>query len=301
MTPRQIIAKAWAITTKEKQLWQWGCIAAIFETLRTLELFLYQGYYLYSFTKGETVGWLSVEMLFFQSLPLWLFILGTVLLIVLLVCQLFIPTLAEGAVIGLAAKSYTNKEVKGGFILGMYNFFPILEIHGFFILSSFSIALAAGSMLLRYGGDPGFIASSMSILIFLWVFAVIFRFFASFAEEAVVIRKLGAFAAVARSFKLVVSNVSHLMFLLLLLVVISLRIVINTALVILVPAITIGLGWLLTFILSPTISYIIGSIIGLALLIVASYFFAYLTVFKQTVWTLTFMELDKQKDLDIIH
>ena len=32
----------------------------------------------------------------------------------------------------------------------------------------------------------------------------------------------------------------------------------------------------------------------------ASYFFAYLHVFKQTVWTLTYIELSSRKEQDII-
>jgi hypothetical protein len=34
--------------------------------------------------------------------------------------------------------------------------------------------------------------------------------------------------------------------------------------------------------------------------LIASYFFGYLHVFQHTVWTITFMELRKHKDLDVI-
>lgn len=299
MTPREIIALAWAITTKEKALRRWGFCSAIFETLRNVELILYQAYFLYMFWKGITVGWLSVEILFFESLPFWMFLSLTIFLIVLLILELFVPTMCQGAIIGLAAKSYRKEEVRGGLVLGLYNFFPILEIHGLFVLSSATLVFSACSMVLRYvEGEVKY--AIMSMILLLWGIAALFRFFANFAEEGVVIRKIGVFDAVGRSFKLILSNMGHIVFLLILLVVITLRIFITALMIFLFPAIVIGIGLLLTLFLSHTISFIITSIVGTILLVVLSYFFAYLEVFKQTVWTLTYMELSKLKDVDII-
>ena len=62
-----------------------------------------------------------------------------------------------------------------------------------------------------------------------------------------------------------------------------------------------GVGLLLTKVFSPVLSYSIGSFIGLILVATGSYFFAYVTVFKQTVWTITYLELSQIKDLDVIH
>ena len=39
----------------------------------------------------------------------------------------------------------------------------------------------------------------------------------------------------------------------------------------------------------------------MCLVATGSYFFAYVTVFKQTVWTITYLELSQIKDLDVIH
>ena len=70
--------------------------------------------------------------------------------------------------------------------------------------------------------------------------------------------------------------------------------------VILIPAIVIGIGFSLTFLLPTAISYSIAAVIGLVIIFLSSYFFAYLEVFRQTVWTLTYIELCKLKDLDLI-
>ncbi len=95
-------------------------------------------------------------------------------------------------------------------------------------------------------------------------------------------------------------KLSHVMFLLLLLFVISLRIVVNAIMVVLIPGIILGLGLLLATILPTSISYTIAGIVGVGLVVAASYMFAYIHAFKVAVWTITYLELIKHKDLDVI-
>jgi len=300
MTPRQIIAAAWTITKRERHLRRWGYVGALFETLRNIELVLYQVYYLYWYFKGITVSWWSVEVLFFERLPMWLAITITLFIIVLFILELFIPTLAQGAIIGLAAKAYNKEEVKGGLILALYNFFPLLEVHGLFVLSSSTTVFTICSMLLRYL-EPGFIkTTSIIVVLGLWLLALLFYFLSSFGEEGIVIKKMGVFESIGRSSKLIISHLSHIMFVLLLLFVISIRVFINAILVLLIPGLGIGLSLLLTIFLPTAISYSLGAIAAFIALLFATYFIAYLHVFRQTVWTLTFLELNKQKDLDVI-
>ncbi len=262
----------------------------------------YQAYFLYWYFKGEHAGYWSVEVDLFRALGLPLFIILTVLSLLLIVLELFMPTVATGAIIGLGAKAYNKEKLTGGFIMGLYNFFPLLEIHGMFILSSFSLVFSACSLILRYmGDDNGVKMAVMGVVIAIWAVAGTFRLLSIFAEEAVVIKKMSVFSAMGGSFKLILSHLSHFMFLMLLMLVISVRIIMRTILVLLVPSVAIGLGLLLTFIGLPSmVSFWIATIVGLVLLVFASYFLAYLHIFKQTVWTVTFMELSKQRELDKI-
>jgi hypothetical protein len=46
--------------------------------------------------------------------------------------------------------------------------------------------------------------------------------------------------------------------------------------------------------------FVLERFIGLVLTFVAAYFFTYLHVFKQAVWTIMYMELIKEKELDKI-
>ena len=301
MTPRDIIAKAWAMTKKEKQLRRWGFSSALLETLLNIKLLIYQSWFIYIYvTTGNTVSFFAMEELFLDFMTAtaaWTLI---IIIFSMIAIELVFPHFAKGAMIGLAAKSHTKQEVKGGLVLALYNFLPIFIVHELFVLGGLSTVITLGSLMIRYGPPGDFLLLPLGLLGFFWVFSNVLQFFAAFSEEAIVIHKLGPFASIGKSMKLIISHLGHVVFLLILLFVISLRIIINIIMILLVPGVVIGVGLLLAKFLSPVISYTIGSIIGLALTVVASYFFAYLTVFRQTVWTITYLELSQMKDLDVI-
>ena len=70
----------------------------------------------------------------------------------------------------------------------------------------------------------------------------------------------------------------HVTFLLLLIFLISIRIAINAALVLVVPLLVVGASALLAFILPPLISYALASMLGLGVIILASYLLAYVSM-----------------------
>ncbi len=300
MTPREIIAEAWAITRREAALRRWGCTSSFFELLLSIKLISYQVYFLYEYFWGNGgAGFFDIEIAIYNSMPVWFFWTFLILLGLLFVIEFFFPHMALGAIIGLAAKSHTGEPVKGGMVLALYNFFPIFAIHEIFALGSLSTCITLTSVIIRYvGGSAG--GAVIVILWTVWLSSNIMRFFFSFSQEAVVIDRLGMFTAMGKSFKLIISYLGHIMFLLLLLFVISLRIILNAAIVVIIPGIIIGIVLLLGTFLSTVLTWVIGSIVGFILTLIASYFFAYLHVFKQTVWTITYMELKKHKDLDVI-
>lgn len=299
MQPRDIIAKAWAITKKEKDLRVWGFSAALLKTLLNAKLFLFQAWLIYSyFILKDPIGFFTIEKTLLENLPLGVAIGIITFFFILLFIEWLFPHAAKGAIIGLAAKSYRKEEVKGGLVLGIYNFFPIFAIHEMLVLSSITTTITLCSLALRYGGGAGPIA--VMLLTTLWLASNILEFFWIFAEEAVVVKKIGIREAIKQSFKLVISYLGHVVFLMILMLIIALRIVANLLMVILVPGIILGLGFLLTTYLPPAVSYSITTVLGLVLIVLASYLFAYLEVFRQTVWTITYMELSRLKDLDVI-
>lgn len=301
MTPREIIAKAWVITKKEKHLRRWGFASALLQTLLSLKLLIYQSWFFYLYViKGETISFFAMEEFLLEFMPAGIAWTIIITIFVLVGIELIFPHFAQGAVIGLSAKAHKKQEVRGGLVLALYNFVPIFIAHELFVLSSISTIITVASLMIRYGPAGDFILLPLGVLCFLWIFSVVLKLISSFAEEGIVIDKLGVFAAIAKSIKLIISHLGHVVFLLILLFVISLRIVINVLMILIIPGIVIGIGLLLAQFLPHILSFTISSLFGLVGVGVASYFFAYLTIFKQTVWTITYLELSKQKDLDII-
>jgi hypothetical protein len=300
VTPREIIAAAWAITTREPQLRRWAFTSSLLETLLKVKLVGYQLYFAYEYFFGTgEAGFFDVEIKLYHSLPFGLFLTIVTVFILMVVVEFFFPHLCMGALIGLSAKSYRKEEVKGGLVLGLYNFFSIFTIHEFLTLGSLSTIITICSLVIRYVDGP--IGSfAITIILILFLFSLLLKFFFSFAEEAVVIQKMGIFQAIGRSFKLIVSHLGHVVFLLILLFVISLRIVVNAVAVVLIPAVILGLGLLLATVLPAVVSYTLSGLVGVGLVIAASYLFAYIQAFKVAVWTITYLELIKHKDLDVI-
>lgn len=299
MTPREIIAQAWAITRREKRLRRWGIAAAFLETLLDVKLVSYQAYFLWEYLQGGQAGFWDIEILLYQSVPFWAFLTIIITFGLMVLIEFFVPHMALGAIIGLAAKSFRGERVRGGFVLAIYNFLPLFTVREIFLFSSIATAATAISLVLRY--VPGDIKTPIVIgIALLWTISNILKFFASFAEEAIVVRRHGMFHAIGESFKLIVSNLGHVMFLLLLLFVISIRIFINMLTVLVIPGVTIGLGYLLATVLSAALSTLIAVLVGIALIVLAGYFFGYLHVFKETVWTITYIELSGRKDVSVI-
>ena len=299
MTPREIVAKAWAITKNEPVLRKWGFVSAFLQTISNALMFAYQIWLVYSlFILHKPVKFFVFEPLLFKHLPQWPAVSVLLIFITLIVIGWLFPHLAKGAIIGLGAKSYQKEEVKGGLVLAVYNFFPLFAIHQMLVISGFTTVILLSSYSVRYGGIAG--SWGMMIIIALWLFSTIMEFFWIFAEEAVVIRKEGVKRSIGKSFKLVLSYLGHVVFLMLLMLIIMMKIIANLLMIIIVPAIVFVIGFYLASLLPSSISYSIGAVTGIVIIFLSSYFFAYLEVFRQTVWTLTYIELSAMKELDII-
>ncbi len=300
MTPRDIIARSWALTLQHPALRGWSFVASFLETCIDTWLIVFQTTFLVTYLRtGHVTGFFDVGSQLYFFLPTWVFWGGITGVILLFINELFVPHLCRGAVIGLGAKAHLGEPTKGGLVLALYNFFPLFTLHGFVFLSSWTTTVSLISLILRYFEDP---VRSISIAMLLFFFLLMngLKFMFAFADQAVVVRKMSIFAAIARSIKIIVSHLSSILFLVVLLLVISIRIILNAAVVIILPALITGLGLLLALVFSPAASTVISAIVGLIALLVISYFFSYLYAFKVTVWTVMFLELDKEKDLDVI-
>ncbi len=299
MTPREIIAEAWAITVRETSLRRWGFAESFCETFLDVKLLGYQVYFLYAYFAEKHVGFFDDFEWLYSHVPLGFFLSILIGFGLLLLVEWIFPHIAAGAIIGLAAKSHRQEPVRGGLILALYNFLPIFAAHEFFVLASWSTTITLVSLSLRYvDGDVRFFM--VGVIVAFWVLSNALKFLASFTEQGIVIKQWNIFQSMGRSFKLLLSHLGHIVFLMLLLFIISIRIFINAIVILLIPGIVIGTGFVLVHVLSPLVSYVIAGLLGIVLIAVASYFFGYLHVFRRTVWTLAFLELTQQKDLTVI-
>ena len=301
MTPRDIIARAWTMTLEEKVLWPWGIVTAFAETLQSVQFISLQSWYFYTLIVDKRrVDFVAVWNTITDTLPMWFIVFIAITWGLTWSITKLIPTFSKGAIIGLAAKIHNEQDHRGGLVMALYNFVKIAEFHGMFMLANTSLVLWCSSLAIRWLDDGGSTAVTLIVLWTLWFFSSFLYLISSFAEEGVVIKKHGVFKAVSESMKLFVSHVGHIVFVMILLLVISIRIFVSAVAFVLLPIIVIGIALGLMTFLSKVVSALIAGVIGIALLAVVSYFFSYLVLFQQTVWTLTYMELSKLKDVDVI-
>ncbi len=300
MTPRDIIARAWALTLQHRSLRRWSFVESFLQTSLDIVLIACQATFFITYVhRGEIIGFFEIGQTLYGGLPGWLFSALFVSFCILFILEFFLPHLCRGAVIGLAAKAHRHEPVRGGLVLAIYNFFPLFVLHGFIFLASWTTVVSAMSLVLRYTDNP-MRTLFCGFLLFFFLLSNVLRFFVCFTPQCIVIKKMSVFAGMARSIKLLLCNMQHVMFLVMLLLVISIRILINAALVIILPGLMVAFGVFLALFLPTSISTIIAVSVGVLLLVVASYFFTYLYAFKMTVWTIAFLEMDAQKDLDVI-
>ncbi|MEK7137210.1 MAG: hypothetical protein AAB853_02905, partial [Patescibacteria group bacterium] len=180
MSPREIIAEAWAITRKYRRvLLPWGIIDAFTLSIYATVFATYQGYVLWFFFRGqESPSWLgTIEMVIntFSEHPAFTGVM-VILGILYALLWLTIPRLATGALIGLAAKIRSGDEPRGGLVLGVFNFFPLLELAVALGLIGGKTIFSAWSVLVRTIGEGPIIPLATSLLLVLWLLSFVFHF-----------------------------------------------------------------------------------------------------------------------------
>ncbi len=263
----------------------------------------YQGFVLSIFFRtGELASWGSIvdSIRPFAAEHPALIITLIIIAVIYGILWVLVPRLATGAIIGLAAKIHCGDEPKGGLVLAIFNCLPLLELAAAFALIDGKTVFSLWSLLVRYMGATDVIFGTSIVLMLIWTTSFIFQFLFMFAEEAIVIRKMGVFRSIGHSFKLVISYLGRIVLIGILLLVIILRIILNAIVIFVIPATVLGLGFLLARFLPEFVSFSISGVLGMAIAVLASYFLGYVTVFKNTVWTITYLELSKERELDVI-
>ena len=302
MNSRHIIADAWHFTRENpKLMWWFAFFPCLLTTLIEIfyllyqffafkhsELFHYDGKSFLAEVIGTSFDFLNVHG------DLWVPAIITVSIVLTLYALL--PTLCQGALIQTIAKKKQGEElgIPQGISLGMLAFLPLLEYH--LLIKTFSIIslITEAAFVLRNLG-PGALTTLLPVFIAVMMIGFVLMLLFTYSEFFIILGKKSPLSAMGQSAKLVVISWQHTFLIAILMLIIGLRVIINIVAVMLVPALLFFSAGFLATISFQSLGLIIGAMVSVIGLFVASYFTGVLNVFSNTVWTLTYLELMNEK------
>lgn len=299
---REIIGEAWEFTQHNKRLIIW--YAFFPALLTTLVGIVYLGYQYLFLLNSPAFGADEGFLLKFISSVLDLIranISSTVPLFIatgiIVILYILIPSLCEGAIIQLIARKRNDQEVRtrDGFRYGIMSFLPIFEYS--WLVRTFSIfsVLTLSTMIIRGLGWEGFQTLSPILIVFALA-GIILTLLFTYTEFFIVIDDRRVIESVAKSSVLVMTHLEETILLSILMLIISIRILIQIVFVLLIPAAMITIAYFLTSSTIPGLALGLAAVVGLILLYIAAYLSATIHVFAASVWTFTFLDLTAQKD-----
>lgn len=307
MNYRKIIADAWHLTQNRKDLFWW--FAFVPALLSSVISIIYLGYQFVAFRSSELFAnrplkedYMGIVLdvlknLISEQTGLAVFLIVIVAIIGLAYTML--PVFTQGALIQSIARLRAGEEVKvlDGISYGFTRFLQLFEYH--LLIKTFSLVtiVTYAALILRSLGVEAF-------NFFIWIlalFGVVSLFLGvlfTYSEFFIVIDKRGVFKSMLSSSGLVIRHWHHTLFMFILMMMISVRIIFNILIALLVPILVVAPIFLFASLTLAKIGVLIGSIIGLISLYFASYFLGIFEVFATAVWTFTFLELTSKTDDD---
>ncbi|HLG25381.1 MAG TPA: hypothetical protein VI588_01120 [Candidatus Gracilibacteria bacterium] len=299
---REIIREAWEFTQRNKKMIIWYAFVPSLLTTLTGMLYLVYQYFAFrssplfenweqSFTTLVVTNVLSViRDNFSTTLPL---IIAAVIIGIL---YIFIPSFCEGAIIQLVARRRNGQDVRtrDGIRHGFLSFLPLFEYS--WIIRTFSLVsfLTWAAFVARNLGWAA-LNTFAPIFIICMIVGVILTIIFTYTEFFIVIDDRKVIESIAKSSVLVVTHLEETILLSILMIIISLRIIIQIVFVLLIPIVVTAVIYGIASAALPTLALVVGGLIGLILLYIASYLSGTIHVFASTVWTFTFLELTGQE------
>lgn len=287
------------MTQKNKRVIKWyALLPALLSTLVGILEVLYQ---IISFKKsgiftGEHGSSFAYEIFGFiadlikNDTRLSLIILPLVGL--LLILNFTLPPLAKSATIQLLTRFHNGQQflLRDGVKYGSNSYLRMLgyesTIKDFSLLLIFSVF----SFVLRHYGLP--VLSIILIpFIILGIISIILSILLTYTEYFIVIDELGFAAAMKKSIKMSLYFWEHTVLLIIFIIIIGLRVIINTIFILLIPTVIILLTSLVSVMFIKEIGLIIGIGFGVVGYFLASYINAVVDVWAYSVWIITFITL----------
>ncbi|KKP36660.1 hypothetical protein A2483_03215 [Candidatus Peregrinibacteria bacterium RIFOXYC2_FULL_33_13] len=305
MEHKKLIAESWKLTLENKKLILWyAFFPAILTTLIGIIYLTYQiiatwKSQLFSEQHNESILYKIFKTIFdlFQDNPGTGFVL-IIISIVIILLYLFVPTLTQGALISLTARISNNQKVRliDGVSYGFLSFLRLFEYH--LLIKSFGI-LTVFTELAFIGRNFGWLwVKLLSIpMILFGIFSFVILLMFTYAEYFIVIDEEGVFPAIGKSTKLVIKHWPETFLIGILMIIITIRVLVNALLVLLIPTLIILPTGYFASIALGKLGLIIGITLGVIGLLLASYFAAIVEVFSKFVWVKTFLHLTTKPEL----
>lgn len=299
MDYKATVKEAWEITQKNKSLVWLGSVAAFITTVVGL------GYLIYQITSFQHSSLFGGSIDYAETFRNILDIiknhtalsisLGS-LAILFFVANMFVPLVLNGALIDLINKLKQDRPLKGGVAKGIVCLFPMFKYHA--VMSPFSLfsILMQVSFVLRLSGIE-IMYVLMPFFIIFYLIGFIMTIIFSFADQYIILNNDSFLSAMGNSTKLVLVHFKETIFLILLMLLISVRILINVILILFVPLAIVTLSGYLASVILAQIGVYIGIGVGVILLFLAAYFIGTLNVFTAAVWTLSYLKMTEEEHL----
>ena len=294
----EIIRTAWKMVNHTKGLVWFGVGPAIFTTTVGIGYIFYQ---ILAFEASPFFGNKHFDFERIASLVLDFVHAHHFIVVILIAIGIFgaigyflMPPFCQSAIIGLVSSIFKGKEVRGsdGIAIGVHYFFKMFELQALISAFSFLEIFTASSLILRKLG----VESWLFVLIgFLFFVGIIFSFLFIYAQNFIVLENRDLIPAFTGSAKLVISNFRKTFLMWLLILLISIRVIINVVLIFFVPALVAFLANFFVSTVALTIGIILAIGVGIIVLGLAAYLSGVLHVFTTAAWTLTFLTIDHHR------
>jgi hypothetical protein len=305
MNYRKIIGEAWYFTQENKKLIVWfAFIPSFLSTVVGVFYILYQFYafkssplfedWQQSFTFVVVKEVFNLVMEHMDNLVPLFIVAG-----ILVLLYFFLPPLMDGAMIQLIARKKNKQDVRirDGLRYGFMSFLPLFS---FYLITRtynfFSIASDASFLIRNLG--PGVFNLLLPLLILITVLSIILTLIFMFTEYYIVIDDCRVTKAMAKSAVLTVQHWDTTIFISFLMLIISIRIILQVVFVLLVPGIIFMVIFYFAASTIPFFGLIIGAVMAVAALFLASYLGAIVHVFMTSVWAFTFLDLTNEPEID---
>jgi hypothetical protein len=300
MNHRNIIAQAWEFTQNNKKMIYWYAFFPSLLTTAAGVIYLMYQYFAFRssplfehWNQSFTVVALRtvvdvVRQNISSTLPL------LIIAVIIIILYLIVPSACDGAIIQLIARKKNGQDVrtKDGFRYGLMSFLPLFEYS--WLIRTFSLVSLLGnaSFIMRNVGMTAFWIA-LPVFIIIAIVGIVMTVFFTYAEYFIVIDDTKVLESIAKSSKLVIEHLEETILLSILMLIISVRILIQLLFVLLIPVAIIGSIYLFASSI-PWVGFAVGGLLGFGLLYLASYLSATIHVFAATVWTFSFLYLTNE-------